>query len=146
MFRSDISDETIVSAAKAVGIHPLIERMPDGYQTWLYAKGANISMGERQLLSFARMVALNPRVLILDEATASLDSQTEEMVQNGLSRLTESRTTLVIAHRLSTVRHADVILVMDHGQVVEYGTHDQLLRMRGVYAALYENAGVEVLA
>ncbi len=146
MFRSDISDETVFNAAKAVGIHPLIERMPDGYQTWLYAKGANISMGERQLLSFARMVALNPRVLILDEATASLDSQTEEMVQNGLSRLTESRTTLVIAHRLSTVRHADVILVMDHGQVVEYGSHDQLLRMRGVYAALYENAGVEVLA
>ncbi len=146
MFRPEIDEETIVSAAKAVGIHHLIERMPDGYQTWLYAKGANISMGERQLLSFARMVALNPKVLILDEATASLDSQTEEMVQNGLSRLAESRTTLVIAHRLSTVRHADVIFVMDHGQVVEQGTHDQLLQQRGIYAELYENAGIEVLA
>ncbi len=141
LFRPDISDETIQHAAKAVGVHRIIDRLPKHYQTWLYAKGANISMGERQLLSFARMVALDPRVLILDEATASLDSQTEEMVQTGLHKLTATRTTMVIAHRLSTVRHADVIFVLDHGQIIEKGTHEELIQRNGLYTRLHENAG-----
>ena len=141
LFRPDISDETIQHAAKAVGVHRIIDHLPNHYQTWLYAKGANISMGERQLLSFARMVALDPRVLILDEATASLDSQTEEMVQTGLHKLTATRTTMVIAHRLSTVRHADVIFVLDHGQIIEKGTHEELIQRNGLYTRLHENAG-----
>ena len=141
LFRPDISDETIQHAAKAVGVHRIIDRLPNHYQTWLYAKGANISMGERQLLSFARMIALDPRVLILDEATASLDSQTEEMVQTGLHKLTATRTTMVIAHRLSTVRHADVIFVLDHGQIIEKGTHEELIQKNGLYTRLHENAG-----
>jgi ATP-binding cassette subfamily B protein len=141
LFRPDISDETIQHATKAVGVHRIIDRLPNHYQTWLYAKGANISMGERQLLSFARMIALDPRVLILDEATASLDSQTEEMVQTGLHKLTATRTTMVIAHRLSTVRHADVIFVLDHGQIIEKGTHEELIQKNGLYTRLHENAG-----
>ena len=141
LFRPDISDETIQHAAKAVGVHRIIDRLPNHYQTWLYAKGANISMGERQLLSFARMIALDPRVLILDEATASLDSQTEEMVQTGLHKLTATRTTMVIAHRLSTVRHADVIFVLDHGQIIEKGTHEELIQKNWLYTRLHENAG-----
>ncbi len=146
LFRAEIDDAAIERAARAVGIHGLVESLPNGYHTWLYAKGANLSMGERQLLSFARMVALNPKVLILDEATASLDSQTEQMVQNGLHTLTAARTTLIIAHRLATVHHADVIYVLDHGQIVEHGNHDELRKRQGVYARLYEHAGVEVLA
>lgn len=146
LFRAEIDDAAIERAARAVGIHGLVESLPNGYHTWLYAKGANLSMGERQLLSFARMVALNPKVLILDEATASLDSQTEQMVQNGLHTLTAAHTTLIIAHRLATVHHADVIYVLDHGQIVEHGNHDELRKRQGVYARLYEHAGVEVLA
>lgn len=142
LFRRDVSRDAVVQAAETVGAHAVIERLQAGYDTQLYGKGANLSMGERQLISFARILCLNPRVLILDEATASLDSQTETLVQKGLAAVSKSRTTLVIAHRLSTIRHADNILVLQRGQVVEQGTHDELMTIGGVYAGLHEKSGV----
>jgi len=143
LFRADISEEDVQAAATAVGAHAVIARLPNGYHTQLFGKGANLSMGERQLISFARIVCLNPRVLILDEATASLDSQTEILVQEGLAAIARSRTTLVIAHRLSTIRRADVILVLDKGGIVEQGTHDALVVQGGLYAELHAKSGVE---
>jgi ATP-binding cassette, subfamily B, multidrug efflux pump len=143
LFRQDISDDVVRHAAEVVGANVLIERLPKGYDTPLYGKGSNLSAGERQLISFARIVALNPRVLILDEATASLDSQTEDLVQRGLTAMTKSRTTLVIAHRLSTIRHADQILVFDKGRLMERGTHQELVALGGLYARLESESGIE---
>lgn len=145
LFRKEIPDDVVRHAAETVGANSVIERLSDGYDTLLYGKGSNLSMGERQLISFARIVALNPRVLILDEATASLDSQTEELVQQGLSAVSKARTTLVIAHRLSTIRDADKILVFDKGRLVERGTHDELVRLNGLYAMLDAESGIEMV-
>ncbi|MCY0889274.1 MAG: ABC transporter ATP-binding protein [Alicyclobacillaceae bacterium] len=142
LFREDIPRERVVAAAERVGAHHIIERMPHAYDTPLVGKGQNLSMGERQLLSFARIIALDPRILILDEATANLDSQTEELVQQGLQAVSASRTTLVIAHRLATIRHADQILVLEKGQLVERGRHDELVAKGGLYALLAEKSGV----
>jgi len=143
LFRKEVKDDEVVAAAKTVGAHEVILRLPDGYGTKLFAKGANLSMGERQLISFARIVALNPRVLILDEATANLDSQTEELVQAGLQAVATNRTTLVIAHRLSTIRQANRIFVLDKGRIVEEGRHEQLLGYKGLYAVLHAKSGIE---
>ncbi len=130
------SDEDIVAAAKAVGAHHFIMALAQGYDTLLAERGVNLSVGQRQLLSFARALVGNPRILILDEATANIDTHTEILIQNALKRLLEGRTCIVIAHRLSTIRNADTIVVLDHGRVVETGKHAELLGRNGVYARL----------
>jgi len=131
------SDADVVAAAKAVGAHDFIMALPQGYDTPLAERGVNLSVGQRQLISFARAIVGDPRILILDEATASIDTHTELLIQQALKRLLEGRTSIVIAHRLSTIRHADKIVVLDHGHVVEIGRHADLLARRGVYAQLY---------
>lgn len=136
LFRTDVSDQTVYEAAEIAGADGFIRNLPGGYDAWIRAKGANLSLGQRQLLAFARALVLNPKVLILDEATASLDSTTEKILQEGLTRIASGRTTLVIAHRLSTVRDADVIYVMHQGGIVEQGNHEKLMAERGYYADL----------
>jgi len=137
MFDESISREDVVRACEAVGADPLIRRMKDGYDTRLSERGSGLSAGERQLVSFARILVFRPRVLILDEATANLDSRTEQLIQQALRIVSEGRTTIVIAHRLSTIMHADRILVMSEGAIVEEGKHGELLGKRGHYEQLY---------
>ena len=145
LFRREISDRAVQEAAEIAGADEFIRAMPGGYQAWLTAKGANLSLGQRQLLAFARALSLNPKILILDEATASLDSHTETILQQGLTRIAEGRTTLVIAHRLSTIRQADRIYVMDHGQIVEQGNHQQLMEQNGHYAELVQKSAPDTV-
>lgn len=135
--RLDASDEEIMEAARTVGMHDLIMRMPKGYDTAIQERGRNLSVGQRQLISFARALLADPRILILDEATANIDSFTELLVQQGLHRLLYGRTAIVIAHRLSTIKGADKIIVLDAGRVIEQGTHEALLERNGTYANLY---------
>jgi ABC-type multidrug transport system fused ATPase/permease subunit len=134
---TDASDAEVIAAAKAVGAHDFIMALKQGYDTTLAERGVNLSVGQRQLLSFARAIVSNPRILILDEATANIDTHTEILIQNALKRILEGRTSIVIAHRLSTIRNADVIVVLEHGRVVELGKHAKLLERKGVYARLY---------
>jgi ATP-binding cassette subfamily B protein len=131
------SREDVVAAAKLVGAHPFIERLPQGYETRLEQRGSNLSLGQRQLISFARAVVANTDILILDEATASIDSYTEQAIQVAMKRMLAGRTAIVIAHRLATVRSADRIVVLKDGRIVEMGTHAELLRARGLYQRLY---------
>lgn len=133
----DATDEECVAAAKLANAHGFIKRLPDGYQTVLTGNGADLSQGQRQLLAIARAAAADPPVLILDEATSSIDTRTETLVQDGMDRLMQGRTTFVIAHRLSTVRNADCIMVLEQGRIVERGTHEQLIQARGRYYQLY---------
>ncbi len=133
----EASDEDVVAAAKGVGAHAFIMGLEGGYDNVLAERGVNLSVGQRQLLSFARAIVGNPRVIILDEATANIDTQTELLIQDALKRILQGRTSIVIAHRLSTVRNADKILVLDHGRLVETGNHQELLQRKGVYARLY---------
>ena len=134
---TDASDADVVAAAQAVGAHDFIMALKQGYDTTLAERGVNLSVGQRQLLSFARAIVSNPRILILDEATANIDTHTEILIQNALQYLLEGRTSIVIAHRLSTIRNADVIVVLEHGRVVEIGKHAELIKRKGVYARLY---------
>ena len=131
------TDEDVYNAAKAVGADEFISALDDGYDSVLAERGVNLSVGQRQLLSFARAVVGDPRILILDEATASIDTHTEVLIQNALQKILKGRTSIVIAHRLSTIRNADKIVVLDHGKVAEVGNHEQLLDKRGVYSRLY---------
>ena len=135
--RTDLTDSDVVNAAQAAGAHAFISRLADGYDTVLEERGGNLSVGQRQLISFARAVARDPRILILDEATANVDSETELHIQQALQNLLRGRTSFVIAHRLSTVRDADRILVLDDGRLVEQGTHEELLEMQGLYYQLW---------
>jgi len=136
----DASREDVVAAAKAVSAHGFIERMPAGYDTLLGQRGRNLSIGQRQLLSFARALLADPKILILDEATANIDSFTERDIQQALKKLLKGRTSLVIAHRLATIRDADLIVVLDHGRIVEQGSHGQLLAKGGLYARLHASS------
>lgn len=136
----DASDDECIAAAKLVGADDFITRLPLGYDTPLTGNGANLSQGQRQLLSIARAAVADPPVMILDEATSSIDTRTEAIVQRGMDALMEGRTVFVIAHRLSTVKNSDVIIVLDHGRIIERGTHDDLLEQKGQYYQLYTGA------
>ena len=136
----DATDEECIAAAKLVSADDFITRLPEGYQTELVANGANLSQGQRQLLAIARAAVADPPVMILDEATSSIDTRTEEIVQRGMDALMHGRTVFVIAHRLSTVKNADVIMVLDHGRIIERGTHDDLIAKRGRYYQLHTGA------
>jgi ABC-type multidrug transport system fused ATPase/permease subunit len=135
--RLDATDKEVEEAARAVGAHDLILQLPDGYETPIHERGRNLSVGQRQLISFARALLADPRILILDEATANIDTVTELIVQEGLRRLLYKRTAVVIAHRLSTIKNADCIVVLQAGRIIEQGTHIELLKRKGFYATLY---------
>ena len=138
--RLDATDEDCIAAAKLVNADGFIRMLPDGYNTMLTGGGAGLSQGQRQLLSIARAAVADPPVMILDEATSSIDTRTEAIVQKGMDALMKGRTVFVIAHRLSTVKNSDVIMVLDHGRIIERGNHEKLIADKGVYYKLYTGA------
>ena len=138
--RLDATDEECIEAAKLANADSFIRRLPEGYDTMLTGNGSNLSQGQAQLLSIARAAVADPPAMILDEATSSIDTRTEALVQQGMDNLMEGRTVFVIAHRLSTVRNSDAIMVLEQGRIIERGTHDDLIEQGGVYYQLYTGA------
>ncbi|MHA1170523.1 MAG: ABC transporter ATP-binding protein [Candidatus Heimdallarchaeota archaeon] len=134
----DPTDEEVYRAARAVQATEFIEDFPDGFETDVLERGKRLSTGQRQLVTFARALLADPKILILDEATASVDAYTEAMIQDALEMIMKGRTSIIIAHRLSTIKNADKIVMIEHGKIVEMGSHDQLLKKKGQYAELYE--------
>ena len=137
--RPDATKEQVIEAAKAAHAHSFIKRLPDGYDTVISEDGGNISQGQKQLLCIARVMLCLPPMLILDEATSSIDTRTEIKIQQAFANMMKGRTSFIVAHRLSTIREADIILVMDSGKVIEQGTHEELLAEKGFYAKLYNS-------
>ncbi|MBN2789835.1 MAG: ABC transporter ATP-binding protein [Candidatus Delongbacteria bacterium] len=144
VLRNDISEEKVVEATKKMGIYNYLKSFPQGFETELSEDGSNLSFGERQLLSFSRALTFDPEILIMDEATSSIDPYTEAEIQRSMEKLLKGRTSIIIAHRLSTIEHADKIIVLDHGELVEQGTHHELMKMKNLYANLYwTQTGIE---
>jgi len=131
----DASDQEVIDAAKSIGAHDFIMKLPNDYDHVIQEGSSNISIGQRQLISFARTLVANPEILVLDEATSSVDAYTELVIQRALKKLMQNRMTIIIAHRLSTIRLCDEILTIDHGAIVERGTHDELMRKKGLYSS-----------
>ena len=140
-----ISRDEVIAASKLIGAHEFIEKLPGGYDYQVMERGATLSMGQRQLISFVRALVFNPRILVLDEATSSIDPETESVIQYAIEKLIDKRTSVIIAHRLSTIRHADNILVLDKGEIKEFGPHEELLKIEGGhYKELYEMQFMQV--
>ena len=137
--KSDASVDEIIAAAKAAHAHSFIKRLPEGYDTYITEEGGELSQGQKQLISIARIMLTNPPILILDEATSSIDIRTEQRIQRAFEKLMKGKTSFIIAHRLSTIKNADVILVMKNGNIIEQGNHETLLRKGGFYADLYNS-------
>ena len=142
--RPDATDDQVVAAATAVGADDFIRALEDGYDTELGERGSRLSLGQRQLVAFARALLADPRILVLDEATSSVDIGTERRIEVALRKLLAGRTAFIIAHRLSTIREADLIVVLEHGRIVEQGSHDELLARRGLYTSLYGDWAADV--
>ena len=142
--REDATDDEVIQAAKAAHVHHFIKTLPKGYNSIINEESTNISAGQKQLLTIARVILADPKILILDEATSSIDTRTEIQIQSAMDNLMKGRTSFIIAHRLSTIKNADLILVMNHGDIVEQGTHEELLAKNGFYADLYNSQFEEV--
>ena len=137
--KEDAKDDEVIQAAKAAHVHHFIKTLPNGYNSVLNEESSNVSAGQKQLLTIARVILTDPKVLILDEATSSIDTRTEIQIQKAMDNLMKGRTSFIIAHRLSTIKNADLILVMNHGDIVEQGTHEELLAKGGFYSDLYNS-------
>jgi ATP-binding cassette subfamily B protein len=135
----DATDEEVIEAAKIVRAHDFISQLKDGYNTEVNERGTRLSVGQRQLISFARALLADPKILILDEATSSIDTKTEMLLQEGLDNLLKGRTSFIIAHRLSTIKNSSQIMFIDNGNILEHGTHDDLIKLKGSYYKLYNS-------